>query len=66
MTLDPVHVDGIARLAGRLSDAERLGRDLLEDSRDHSDVINEQLSLMVLGVVALHRGKGSIARARFQ
>ncbi len=52
--------------ANRLGDAEQLATKLLADSRKADDVMNEQLSLMVLGAVAMMRGNGKAARTRFQ
>jgi CHAT domain-containing protein len=52
--------------SNRYGDAEQLATALLSDCRKHEDVANEQLSLMVLGFVAMMRGQGTIARGRFQ
>jgi len=53
-------------VSSRFTDAEDVGKKLLVDSRKANDVYNEQLSLMVIGVVAMMRGNGPQARARFQ
>lgn len=52
--------------ANHLADAEQLAKALLADSRAASDVNNEQLSLMVLGAVAMMRADAKVAHARFQ
>ncbi len=52
--------------SNRYGDSEQLATALLADCRKHEDVANEQLSLMVLGFVAMMRGQGKIARGRFQ
>ncbi len=50
----------------RLSDAEQIAVTLLADSRKADDVLNEQLSLLVLGYVQMMRGNGTEGRGRFQ
>ncbi len=52
--------------ADRYSDAEQIAVKLLADSRKAEDIVNEQYSLMVIGVVAMYRGQGKAARERFQ
>lgn len=52
--------------SSRFSDAEQIALKLLADCRKREDMRNEQGALMVLGVVALNRGQGKAARARFQ
>lgn len=52
--------------ASRFTDAEQIALKLLADSRKAEDVTNEQLSLMVLGAVAMNRGQGKAARDRFR
>lgn len=52
--------------ANRYSDAEQIALKLLVDSRTAEDITYEQTALMVLGVVAMNRGHGKVARGRFQ
>ncbi len=52
--------------ATRIADAEQIATKLLADCRAAGDTVFEQAAIMLLGSVAMLRGDGVTARARFQ